>query len=477
MYTYEDLLEATKGGEQGKTAFILSAISEYKASDMYKTAAIAYDYFRRRNVTISEYQKLLYTMSGEAVPDNFSANYKFCNAFFQIFIEQENSYLLGNGVTFNDDATKERLGGDRFDNTMMELGEFALWGAVAYGFYHHDSEGKETIDAFKATEFVPLNGEEDGALHAGIRWWQIDYRKPLRATLYEEDGYTDYIWNYNDRGETEDGEVLNPKRPYVLIVGKSEAGGTEILNGENYPGFPIVPLWANLVHQSELTGLREKIDGYDLIQSGFANDLDDCSQIFWTITNAGGMDDIDLAKFVERMKVVKAAVVDEQGSRAEAHTLDVPYQARQAGLQDLRDSLYRDAMALDTDKLSAGSITATAIHAAYQNLDLKCDRFEMCVSDFIDHILKLIGIEDSPSFKRTRVVSMMEDTQMVLQAAQYLDSETILKHLPFLSPDEIEDILKRKDKEEADRYSEFEGMMNGEDNDKGQSQNTDGQNA
>ena len=126
MYTYEDLLEATKGGEQGKTAFILSAISEYKASDMYKTAAIAYDYFRRRNVTISEYQKLLYTMSGEAVPDNFSANYKFTNAFFQIFVEQENSYLLGNGVTFNDDATKERLGGDRFDNKMMELGEYAL---------------------------------------------------------------------------------------------------------------------------------------------------------------------------------------------------------------------------------------------------------------------------------------------------------------------------------------------------------------
>ena len=188
------------------------------------------------------------------------------------------------------------------------------------------------------------------------------------------------------------------------------------------------------------------------------------------------MDDIDLAKFVERMKVVRAAVVDEAGSKAEAHTLDVPYQARQAGLQDLRDSLYRDAMALDTDKLSAGSITATAIQAAYQNLDLKCDRFEMCVSDFIDHILKLIGIEDSPSFKRTRVVSMTEDTQMVLQAAQYLDSETILKHLPFLSPDEIEDILKRKDKEEADRYSEFEGMMNGEDNEERQSQNTDGQN-
>lgn len=468
MYTYEDLLQVS--GERNKAEFVLAVINDYKSSELYKNAVIAYDYFRCRNVTITQYQKLLYTMSGEAVPDNFSANYKFCNAFFPIFVMQENSYLLGNGITFNDDATKEKLGGDRFDNRMMELGEAALWGGVSYGFYHLDSQGKETVDVFKSTEFAPLPGETDGALHAGVRWWQIASNKPLRATLYEEDGYTDYIWNLNDRGETEAGEVLNPKRPYKQIVATSAAGGTEILDGENYPGFPIVPLWANQIHQSELIGLREKIDGYDLIQSGLANDLDDCSQIFWTITNAGGMDDLDLAKFVERMKVVKAAVVDEAGSRAEAHTLDVPYQARQAGLQDLRDSLYRDAMALDTDKISAGAITATAIRAAYENLDLKCDRFEMCVSDFIDHILELIGVQDSPTFKRTRVVNMIEETQMVLSAASYLDSETILKHLPFLSPDEIDEILKNLDKEEADRFAD-----ESTDNDDDEQVNVDGQ--
>lgn len=460
MRTYEDLLELPEGNETAKVQFILSSIFEYKTSDQYKDAVVAYDYFKRRNVTITQFQKLLYTMSGEAVPDNFSANYKFCNAFFQIFVEQENSYLLGNGITFNEEDTKDKLGGDRFDNVMMELGEYALWGGVAYGFYNLDH-----IDTFKATEFVPLIGEEDGALHAGIRWWQIDSTKPLRATLYEEDGYTDYIWRINGRGETEEGQVLNAKRPYKQIVAVSAADGVEILDGENYPGFPIVPLWANLVHQSELVGLREKIDGYDLIQSGLANTIDDASIIYWTIQNAGGMDDIDLAKFLERMNTVKAAVVDDQGAHAEAHTMSVPYQASQAILLDLRDSLYRDAMALDTDKISAGSITATAIQAAYENLDLKCDRFEMCISDFIDHILALIGVEDSPTFKRTKVVNMGEETQMVLQAANYLDAQTILEHLPFLSPDEIEDILERKQAEEAERFEQamaMQGMGSGE---------------
>ena len=454
MRTYEDLKELENAGDAKRIEFILSAIFEYKASDLYRDAVIAYDYFRRRNVTISEYRKLLYTMSGEAVPDNFSANYKFCNAFFQIFVEQENSYLLGNGITFNEEGTKEKLGGDRFDNTMMELGEYALWGGVAYGFFNLNH-----IDTFKATEFVPLIGEEDGALHAGIRWWQIDRSKPLRATLYEEDGYTDYIWHINQRGENEEGQILHPKKSYVQIVGSSPADGDEIMDGENYPGFPIVPLWGNLTHQNELVGLREKIDGYDLIQSGFANDLDDASQIYWTIQNAGGMDDIDLAKFIERMKVVKAAVVDSDGARAEAHTLEIPYNARMTALADIRDSLYRDAMALDTDKISAGNVTATAINAAYQNLDLKCDRFEMCISDFIDNILKLIGVEDSPTFKRAKVVNMAEETQMILQSANFLDVETILKHLPFLSPDEIEEIMERKQAEEMERFEQAMAMQ------------------
>lgn len=449
MRTFEDLKQIADSDDAQKIAFVENAIFEYKSSPMYKDAVVAYDYFRRRNTTITEYQKLLYTISGEAVPDNFSSNYKFCNAFFQIFVEQENSYLLGNGVTFQNDGTKEKFGGDAFDNKLMELGEYALWGSVSYGFFNLDH-----IDTFKATEFAPLIGEEDGALHAGIRWWQIDNTKPLRATLYEEDGYTDYIWRMNERGEKQGGEILHPKRPYVQIVGTSEADGDEILDGKNYPGFPIVPLYGNLVKQSELVGLREKIDGYDLIQSGLCNTIDEASIVYWTIQNAGGMDDIDLAKFLERMKTVKAAVVDDDGARAESHTINVPYQATQAALADLRDSLYRDAMALDTDKVSAGNITATAINAAYQNLDLKCDRFEMCVIDFINGLLKLVNIEDSATFKRTKVTNMLEETQMVLQAAQFLDDETLLKHLPFLSPDEINEVLERKKQQEMERFQQ-----------------------
>lgn len=62
------------------------------------------------------------------------------------------------------------------------------------------------------TEFVPLHDEEDGALKAGIRFCQIAPDKPLRMTLYELDGYTEYI-----RRKSKDIEV-KPKRMYKLAV-------------------------------------------------------------------------------------------------------------------------------------------------------------------------------------------------------------------------------------------------------------------
>jgi hypothetical protein len=45
---------------------------------------------------------------------------------------------------------------------------------------------------------------------------------------------------------------------------------------------------------------------------------------------------------------------------------------------------------------------------------------------------------------------------MILQAAEYLDDETVLRKLPFLTEDEIEGILQRKGKEEIDRYARLE---------------------
>lgn len=40
---------------------------------------------------------------------------------------------------------------------------------------------------------------------------------------------------------------------------------------------------------------------------------------------------------------------------------------------------------------------------------------------------------------------------MVMTAATYLDDEAILRHLPWLTPEEVDEILKRRDAEDMER--------------------------
>lgn len=451
MKTYQDFLEVAEKSDRERMEFVLSAINNHKDSDLYKQAVIAKEYDAHRNVTIANFQKLLYTLNGKVIPDNYSPNYKLRSNFFANFITQETQYLLGNGVTLKKEENKAKLGAG-FDTRLQDAAHDALVGGVSYGFWNLDH-----LEVFDVTEFVPLLDEENGALRSGIRFWQVCTSKPLRATLFEPDGFTQYI-----RRSGEEMMILEPKRGYVAVEATSEIDGTELLAYQNYPGFPIIPMYGNRAKQSELVGQREAIDCYDLIKSGFANTVDDASVIYWTISNAGGMDEIDMARFKESMRRIGVGLVDDDGAKAEAHTLTIPVEAREALLSRISDDLYRDFQMLDVTKLQGGQKTATEINAAYQSMDNKVDQFEYCVIDFLQALFKIIGIEDEPSFTRSKVTNQLEQTQMVLLAANYLDDETILNKLPWLTQEEVAEILKRKAAEDIERSFEPPEMVNDE---------------
>lgn len=451
MKTYQDFLEIAGKSDRERMEFVLSAINNHKDSDLYKQAVIAKEYDAHRNVTIANFQKLLYTLNGKVIPDNYSPNYKLRSNFFANFITQETQYLLGNGVTLKKEENKAKLGA-WFDTRLQDAAHDALVGGVSYGFWNLDH-----LEVFDVTEFVPLLDEENGALRSGIRFWQVCTSKPLRATLFEPDGFTQYI-----RRSGEEMMILEPKRGYVAVEATSEIDGTELLAYQNYPGFPIIPMYGNRAKQSELVGQREAIDCYDLIKSGFANTVDDASVIYWTISNAGGMDEIDMARFKESMRRIGVGLVDDDGAKAEAHTLTIPVEAREALLSRISDDLYRDFQMLDVTKLQGGQKTATEINAAYQSMDNKVDQFEYCVIDFLQALFKVVGIEDEPSFTRSKVTNQLEQTQMVLLAANYLDDETILNKLPWLTQEEVAEILKRKAAEDIERSFEPPEMVNDE---------------
>ena len=459
MVTYQDLLELGEN-ERDRMNFVLDAIGKHKSTMEYRQATEAELYYDGENPTINRYEKILYDQMGRAHVDLWTANHKIASSFFGFVVDQEVSYLLGNGVIFGKSQTKDKLGNE-FDESVQDALEFCRVAGSSFGFWNFDH-----LEVFKYTEFVPLYDEETGALMAGIRFWQLDPQKPLRATLYELDGYTEYI-----KRTGEDIAIMKEKQSYLKKITTSAAEGTEITDGGNYDGFPIVPMYANKAHKSALNGKRNTLDALDLATSNMVNNVDEGNLIYWVITNCGGMDDLDDAKFIERLKTMHVAHADgDAGATATAHSIEAPFEGTSVTIDKLIKRLYEDFQAFDSAAVTASNQTATAIKASYVPLDLKVDKIERQVTRFINGILKLAGIDDSPSYQRNQIINKQEESQTIISQAQYFDDEYIRKKLLMINGDidMYDEIVDRIDAEDVERIT---GIDDQDEDEKGTDEN------
>lgn len=447
--------------EQDRAKWLGQAIAQYMRSDEFKLAQEADLYEKQQNTGIREVQRLVYSMNGTATTDFTKTNNQIPSNFFHRLITQRVCYSLGNGVSFANktmerqadqsvvvhDQTKDDLG-NMFDDVLYRTGFNAVKHGVCYCFYN-DGE----YNVFPMTEFLPFRDEVTGKIRAGARFWCLEWRKrPVVVDLYEEDGYSRYMTAEGKYGLG--ALVLNEdKRPYKETVQISEADGEEIIGGENYTSLPIAVMYGNKNKQSALVGMKANIDAYDMIHSGYANDLSECAQVYWIISNAQGMDDGDLSRFRDRLLLQHIAVADTEQSKVEPFTQEIPFNSREACLNRIRDCIYNDFGALDVKNIASQAVTATQIRAAYQAMDEEADDFEYQVNEFIQQILALIGIEgDYPLFDRNRISNEKEETEMIMLAANYLDDETLLKKLPFITVDEVDGILARKGQSDQDTF-------------------------
>ena len=451
-YTYQDWLLAQTDAE--RLELIEKIIMAYKSSEEFKTALVAYDYFNAKNHEVGRkvlLQPRVFTQTDENgekkrihAQQEIVGNRVFSNFFFR-FVVQQNQYLLANGVTLKDTATKERLGLG-FDKTLEQIGEKALVCGVCWGYWNLDH--LEIIPAVSDAQsgFVALLDERTATPMLGIRFWQLDAKRPMHVQLFDDSGIMEYV-------KTDDGlkTLKDAPEAYAKTIVRDAAGIVSV-EGMQSPGgaLPIVPFYANNDGKSELTdAIKSKIDLYDRIFSDFGDNLDKANDVYWVLNNFGGNME-DVALMLEQIHRLRAVVNQSDGtgagSTAEAKAFEVPYQARQAALALLSKNLYQDYMALSMEELTGGSLTNVAIEAAMTNLNLKADRYEWQAFSFVQGILKLAGIEtEEISFKRQSFVNKSEIIQDIQLMREDIDDETALKLNPYLMQEEAERILANKD--------------------------------
>lgn len=449
--------------EDQRINFIKEAIADHESSKMFEVGTDAGLFYRNVDRDLEAIEKVVYDREGNAYPSE-EANHKIETNLFFFFCTQLVAYQLGNGISFDDENVKKQLGGSAFDYKVQKSLIYAFCDGEGYAYvddksvtplcYACKTEGNEPL-------LIPLKDEDDGEIKAAIRYWRLTPDHPLRVTLYELDGFTEYKEIRTESGGVASLALYQEKRPYKLKTISSKAEGITKTVSENPETFPIVPL-RYIKGQSELVTLKDTLFALDLAYSGFANGMD-LNTYYWIIKNADGMSKRDDLNFVSDL-IHQQVIHEPEGVEVRKEKLESDYQAYMNIIATLRDKAFTDAMAVDVERKLAGNVTTVEIKAAYQNLNLKCDMLEQYLDEFIRGILRVKGIDENTPFhyNRPKDINATEFVTMLMQILPVMGDETTLKLMceTLGLIDEYEKIKEQREKETLQQFGMIQAAQN-----------------
>jgi hypothetical protein len=71
-------------------------------------------------------------------------------------------------------------------------------------------------------------------------------------------------------------------------------------------------------------------------------------------------------------------------------TVDIPYEARKAKMDIDREGIYKFGMGFDSSQVGDGNITNVVIKSRYGLLDIKCDKLEIRLKQYLGQIIDIV---------------------------------------------------------------------------------------
>lgn len=437
---------------------IIQFMEEDTSSDKKRFARVGQRYYEGEH-DIRNYRLYYYNADGQLVEDKTRSNIKISHPFFTELVDQEVQYMLSGKDGFVKSNIPELQ--NELDSYFNENEDFTselyeiLTGAITKGF--------EYMYAYK-------NSEDRIAK---------DNKKIKRIQVWDKD--QTYFYVQEEEGKLElDGSVeINP-RPHTLY----KKGNSD---DWYYEGFGFIPFFRLDNCQKQFSGLKsikELIDDYDLMSCGLSNNLQDAQEYLVVVS---GFQGDNMEELIQNTKTKKHIGVDENGG-VEFKTVDVPYDARKTKLELDEKNIYRFGMGFNSAQLGDGNITNIVIKSRYALLDLKCNKLEIRLRQFLRKILKVILAEinqinetdyqqkdvyfeferevmtnasDNASIEKTDAETEQVKINTLLNLASTLDQETIVQNICDILDINYEDIKSKlpNDDDNLNAQSELEEVV------------------
>ena len=464
---------------------IKTFIDNDRSSTKKKLAETGLRYYEADH-DIKNYRVFFFDGDGHLQEDKTKSNIKISHPFFTELVDQEVQYMLSgkDGFVKSDDpALQKELNAYFNDNEdfTSELYE-VLTGCVSKGFEYmyafKNAEGRTAFQCADSMGVVEVRAKEtdDGCEY--VIFWYVDRigkdnKKITRIQVWDDKQTFFYCQEGDGKIILDESVELNP-RPHVIYKKDGD-------DSTYYEGFGFIPFFRLDNCKKQFSGLKPikaLVDDYDLMSCGLSNNIQDTNEALYVVKGFQG-DNLD--ELMVNIKAKKHVGVDEDGG-VEVHTVDIPYQARQTKLDLDEKNIYRFGMGFNSAQLGDGNITNIVIKSRYALLDLKCNKLEIRLKQFMRKLLKIVLAEINDehgtdyqqsdvwfNFEREVMTNAADNAQIELTDAQkqqvqittllnlatYLDEETLMQNIcEILDIDyeEIKDKLPKRD-EGADPYA------------------------
>lgn len=402
------------------------------------------------------------------------ADNRIANNYYNFLVDQKIDYLLGNPIVFDlgSERSNKALNNILGNNFMKQLqhvginasnckvGWLHLWKQVTNRDF--DATGDpvtETELKFGVIDSKQIKAEWGGPFNHDL----LAVRRTYEMT--DEEGKTWEITEYWDKEKCysykKESEAANASLiendcylDYNLETGEMEPTN-EYVHG--FDEVPFIAFFNNQFHLNDLKAIKGYIDSYDLIYSGYVDDLEDVAEIVFVLENLG---DTPLDDFMRNLKDKAAVkVINNEDTKTDIRTLtiDIPVDARNALLNTARKNIFEQGRGVDPMPESYGNTSGEALKYMYANLALKAKatqiEFEVSIDRFIKLICRDRGIPFIEPIKQTwtpnRINNDTEVINNIKNSYGIISLKTLLENHPFVNT--VEEELKRLEEEQQEK--------------------------
>lgn len=445
-----------KGKTPPTAAQSYSLLKRYESSPICINAQIAWQYFNGENKTISELRRMYWKdgtkdettgkVSAGGFTDNpYVANNKIGFGFFRDMVTQKVDTLFREIPSINTEYKLDDKFIKRYGFALKVAGERAS----AQGFAFLLLDRNSNIQVFSSDRAVAFYDDYTGEMKALIRWW---YMENLNA-------YSTMYWEIYD----EEGVATYRNRPHLSQVGEKVPykfnRRTSRLTDEIEPisvGLPIVEFRNTYDKRSDFsTNIRSKIDIIDIVQSGFANNIEDFSDVYWAIKDNGSLSGEYYEDFVANINRTRKVF----GEAIDVKQVQIPTEARSKFVEIMKDDLIRDGGVVDMKALTNGNLTATAIHAARAGLETRVSAFEWVAYEAATRLIEIyqtmngVQFDFDVTFNKYTINNVTETIQNAVLLYGKVSEDTFLNMLK--SADIISDVEEEKEKMADETFSKY----------------------